>query len=360
MIPCQTYDMRKHYLLVMVTVLGLTAALISPHLDDAYAQELIFEMNSRVFADGQVLKISGHASPESEILVRLQGPDETIKVFEQITADMDGSFDYLFVWPEVSREYPYGIYVVDVRDTVQKEEPEMIEMLYASSFKVKKYSDFANPVSCGYGIGPLSKECAISFYHKEYLSPVKQFESGTYHSEIRCKDGLELVMRSSNSFPACVKPDTIPKLLERGWINSDPADNIHETERDRDIYYSNSFGLRINFIEIRAASDDNTGPKRDGKSAEKIDPNSVYDVVSVIQNMDGFEKDFVARMSLEHPDGESSDTTGSMTISPHGTRIIYLDWVNIHSGKSDVHIYLSENRSTVGDEEPFSKSFFFE
>ncbi len=356
----QPRDKSQHYWLGIVAVLGLMAVLISPHLDDAHAQELNFKMNSRVFADGQTLEISGQVSPESDIIVRLQGPDETIKVFEQITADVNGSFDYRFVWPEVTKEYPYGIYIVDVRDIVQKDAPEDIEILYASNFKVKKYSDFANPVNCGSGITSLSKECAIPFYPKEDFSPLKQFESGTYHSEIRCKDGLDLVMRSGNSFPACVKSDTIPKLIERGWINSDPADNIHETERDRDIYYSNSFGLKVNFIEIRETNEDDTGPKRDGKSVIKIDSNSVYDVVSVIQNMDRFEKDFVARISLEHPNGESSDTTGSMTILPHGTRIIYLDWVNMYPGKSDVKIYLSENRSTIDDEDPFSKSFFFE
>ena len=360
MIPNQPNSTSQRYLLGIIAVLGLMAVLVLPYFDDAHAQELSFEMNNRVFVDGQAMEISGQASSEGNVIVRLQGPDETIKVFESVTADGNGFFDYEFVWPEVTREYQYGIYVVDVMDITQKEEPVKIEILYTSSFKAKKYSDFAKPVNCGFEIKLLSKECAISFHHKEDFSPLKQFESGIYHSEIRCKDGLKLVMKSSNSFPACVKPDTIPKLVERGWMNSEYANNIHETERDRDINYYNSYGLRVNYIEIRDASDDDTGPKRDGKPVTKIDSNLVYDIVSVIQNRDGFEKDFVARMSIEHPNGESSESTDSMIIPPHGTRVFYLDWVNMHPGKSDVDIYLSENRSTIGNDAPFSKSFFFE
>jgi hypothetical protein len=35
--------------------------------------------------------------------------------------------------------------------------------------------------------------------------------------KIQCNDGLELIFKYSNSSPACVKFETIPKLIERGW-----------------------------------------------------------------------------------------------------------------------------------------------
>ena len=79
--------------------LGIMTILTMSSTDDAYAQELDFGMNSRVFVDGQELKISGQTSPEGNVIVRLQGPDETIKVFEQVAADANGSFEYQFVWP---------------------------------------------------------------------------------------------------------------------------------------------------------------------------------------------------------------------------------------------------------------------
>lgn len=47
-------------------------------------------------------------------------------------------------------------------------------------------------------------------------SPLKQSEIVNYQS-IQCKSGLELVQKIDGS-PACVKPDSIPKLNERGWV----------------------------------------------------------------------------------------------------------------------------------------------
>ena len=55
---------------------------------------------------------------------------------------------------------------------------------------------------------------------KEVLSPLKQFKAGVPIDEIECKDGLFLAGKHDGS-PACVKPETIPKLIERGWAKPD-------------------------------------------------------------------------------------------------------------------------------------------
>lgn len=138
-------------------------------------------------------------------------------------------------------------------------------------------------------------------------------------------------------------------------------DNLHETEKNKDTYNYNSYGLRVNFIEIREAGGV-SGIKRDGIPVTKIDPNRTYDVVSMIQNRDGFEKDFVVGMYLEHPNGDSFEIHGKETISPYGTRIIALDSTRMHPGESNVTIHISENKSAEeeNDKTSFSKSFFFE
>ena len=51
----------------------------------------------------------------------------------------------------------------------------------------------------------------------EIPSLKQQIASGVLPMEIKCKDGLELVFKKSNNFPACVKPLTAVKLVERGW-----------------------------------------------------------------------------------------------------------------------------------------------
>jgi hypothetical protein len=49
------------------------------------------------------------------------------------------------------------------------------------------------------------------------LSPLKQFESGVLVDEISCKEDLVLITKARNGNPACVKPETKIKLIERGW-----------------------------------------------------------------------------------------------------------------------------------------------
>jgi len=50
-----------------------------------------------------------------------------------------------------------------------------------------------------------------------YLSPRTQVDIGVASSDIICKEGLELIFKSTNGYPACVKPETAEKLIQRGW-----------------------------------------------------------------------------------------------------------------------------------------------
>lgn len=49
------------------------------------------------------------------------------------------------------------------------------------------------------------------------LSPLKQFKSGISPKDVKCNQGLQLIFKAEDSSPACMKPDTAQKLIERGW-----------------------------------------------------------------------------------------------------------------------------------------------
>jgi hypothetical protein len=49
------------------------------------------------------------------------------------------------------------------------------------------------------------------------ISPLQQFKSGTPPSDVKCNDGLQLILKGEDGSPACVKPDTAQILIERGW-----------------------------------------------------------------------------------------------------------------------------------------------
>jgi hypothetical protein len=72
------------------------------------------------------------------------------------------------------------------------------------------------------------------------LSPLKQFKSGIPIEEIKCRDNLQLILKTSNNSPTCVKPETKTKLLERGWGEHAPVSEpeiIKETDFDSEKYY---------------------------------------------------------------------------------------------------------------------------
>jgi len=52
---------------------------------------------------------------------------------------------------------------------------------------------------------------------KIILPPKKQIKLGISLDEIICKNNFKLILKSSDNSPACVKPSTAQKLLERGW-----------------------------------------------------------------------------------------------------------------------------------------------
>lgn len=52
------------------------------------------------------------------------------------------------------------------------------------------------------------------------ISPLKQFTLGIPIDQIQCKEGLELILKSSGDSPSCVSPETKQKLIEIGWAKS--------------------------------------------------------------------------------------------------------------------------------------------
>ena len=56
--------------------------------------------------------------------------------------------------------------------------------------------------------------------HPEYVGvdpPLKQISYGVDPANVTCTEGHELVLKKSNGNPACLKPSSVAKLIERGW-----------------------------------------------------------------------------------------------------------------------------------------------
>jgi len=53
---------------------------------------------------------------------------------------------------------------------------------------------------------------------EDLLSPLKQFNLGIAPLDVKCRTGFELLLKSTTGPPACVKPQSVEKLVERGWL----------------------------------------------------------------------------------------------------------------------------------------------
>lgn len=84
---------------------------------------------------------------------------------------------------------------------------------------------------------------SISKIDEKILPPLKQMELGIQYSDIQCDEGFELVTKTTNGYPACVKPQTIPKLIERGWAVNKSESTVHDIDFTNAVTSNNQFAL---------------------------------------------------------------------------------------------------------------------
>jgi len=85
--------------------------------------------------------------------------------------------------------------------------------------KGARYIEFVFAIGGGPTPLDFGKQCWES-YNLRLMSPAKQISNGVPLDSISCKYGLKLILKQTFS-PACVKPETFSKLIERGWITYD-------------------------------------------------------------------------------------------------------------------------------------------
>jgi hypothetical protein len=65
---------------------------------------------------------------------------------------------------------------------------------------------------------PPTRYCGVVMgLGSQFLPPKFQIERGMKAEHVRCNEGLELLLKSNNGDPACIKPETKQILIERGW-----------------------------------------------------------------------------------------------------------------------------------------------
>ena len=49
------------------------------------------------------------------------------------------------------------------------------------------------------------------------MSPLKQMKSGVSASDVKCKEGLEPIFKTTDGSAKCVSSSTASVLVQRGW-----------------------------------------------------------------------------------------------------------------------------------------------
>lgn len=107
------------------------------NIPNSFSEELELFTNSKVYAPAHTLQIYGEGLPEENLIIRIFAPDESIAKFDQLTTNVDGSFNYgLLIWPEPSTNFPYGTYTVEVISTEQNGVSQKIDVKFSSTIEL--------------------------------------------------------------------------------------------------------------------------------------------------------------------------------------------------------------------------------
>ena len=117
----------------IIILFSIFVILLFGQIPDSFS-ELELSTNSKVYSPNHNLQVYGIGLPEENLIIRIFSPDDSIAKFDQITTDIDGSFNYdLITWPSPSTNFPYGTYTVEVISTAQDGISEKIDVKFSST-----------------------------------------------------------------------------------------------------------------------------------------------------------------------------------------------------------------------------------
>ncbi len=115
-------------------IFSVLIILLIINIPNSFSEELELFTNSKVYAPSHTLQVYGKGLPEENLIIRIFAPDESIAKFDQITTNLDGSFNYgLLTWPQPSTNFPYGTYTVEVISTQQNGISQKIDVKFSST-----------------------------------------------------------------------------------------------------------------------------------------------------------------------------------------------------------------------------------
>jgi len=168
-------------------------------IGDVFGRLYHFELNENrdgfVFSDPALSDLVSNVPVEAESIIF----GENLGIITDVKTGPDG---YLYVTSMIKSDIPSWI-------------------LWAGFLWAGNFTD-PNIEEPGAMLGVIFRIVPSSIFNEfeKIPSPREQVENGFLPNNVTCNKGLELILKSKNNSPACVKPTTAKKLIERGWANS--------------------------------------------------------------------------------------------------------------------------------------------
>ena len=80
------------------------------------------------------------------------------------------------------------------------------------------------------------------------VSPLKQYLDGVPIDKIVCSANLQLIMKKTDGKPACVKPDSVAELIERGWAVHVLPEYVKDEPKNSDIFELGKYQITTDTI----------------------------------------------------------------------------------------------------------------
>jgi len=128
--------------------------------------------------------------------------------------------------------------------------------------------------------------------------PLKQIAKNIHPSEVICREGLELIFKATNWSPACIKPETAIKLVERGWASS-----TQSTQKEHTFDFTESKkSVLSDLAKIKQSHKFDIVFDKDLTSKQKED--AIFHTYKIIHETDGWIGDltfYFGKPDFNHP-----------------------------------------------------------
>ena len=103
---------------------------------------------------------------------------------------------------------------------------------------------------------------------EQNISPKKQMMSGVDVHEIQCKDGYDLILKTTDWSPACCKSSSVDQLIQRGWA------------ADHDIMHDKMMESMIHLPEDTINKDESMTKAKEMMKEASENPTSISEDIS--------------------------------------------------------------------------------